>query len=135
MPFCPSCGSEYMENILVCTDCQEKLVEKQPEKSEAQKAGEAFGDYADWIPIIRLHSVAIGQMVYEALLNKEIPVVIKSGNRFFGQIFTGGISSLDPISDIVVLFVPRKYVSKAVAETEVILGDEWKKWRLVDIGK
>lgn len=135
MPFCPSCGYEYQPNILVCPDCQEKLVEKRPEKTGAQQAGEMFGEYKEWIPIIRLHSVAMGQMVYEALLNKEIPVVIKSGNRFFGQAFTGGINSLDPLSDIVILFVPRKFVGDAVSEAEVILGDEWNKWRLVNVEK
>lgn len=132
MPFCPSCGYEYKENVLVCPDCDEKLVEKRPEKPQVQVAGESYGEYRDWVPIVRLHSVAIGQMVYEALQNRDIPVVIKSGNRFFGQAFTGGTDSLDPLGDVTVLYVPRKFVDDAVGEAEVILGDDWSKWKLVD---
>jgi len=83
-----------------------------------------FGEYRDWVPVIRLHSSAIGQMVYEALLNKEIPVVLKAGSRYFGRSITGGVGPFNPVSGTEVLFVPRKFMREAVIEAEVILGNQ-----------
>ena len=32
MPFCPKCECEYREGFEICSDCDEKLVSKLPEK-------------------------------------------------------------------------------------------------------
>ncbi len=134
MPFCPSCGYEYKWGITKCPDCGENLVEHLPDKTRAAMAGESYGEeYKDWTPIVRLPSVPVAQMIYETLREKEIPVVIKAGNEFFGMATGGSFGPLNPMGDEAVLFVPKDFIEDAVGEARVIVGDEWDKWKLVDV--
>ncbi len=134
MPYCPSCGYEYKTGIATCPDCGSKLVDRLPDQTHVAKAGESYGkEYTDWTPIVRLPSTPMAQMIYEALREKEIPVVIKAGNEFFGQTTGGTFGPLNPMGDEAVLFVPKDYIEDAVGEARVIVGDEWDKWKLVDV--
>jgi predicted RNA-binding Zn-ribbon protein involved in translation (DUF1610 family) len=134
MPFCPSCGYEYKLGITKCPDCGEKLVDRLPDKTRAAKAGEAYGEeYKNWTAMVSLPSVPVAQMIYETLREKEIPVVIKAGNEFFGMATGGSFGPLNPMGDDAVLFVPEEFVEDAVGETRVVVGDEWDKWKLIDV--
>jgi len=129
MPFCPKCHYEYNLGVTVCQDCDEKLVDKLPEEiSEADK------EYDDWVQLARLQSTQMAEMVLESLRAKDIPAVLKSGVGYFGQIGTQGLSTYAPVGGGYSLMVPEEYVVDAVEEVKIILGDDWEKYKLVDIG-
>lgn len=132
MPFCPSCGYEYKWGVGTCPDCGARLVEHLPDKAKAAK--ESYGEeYKNWMAIVRLPSAPLAQMLYEALREKEIPVVIKAGNEFFGMATGGSFGPLNPMGDDAMLYVPEEFVEDAVGEARAIVGDEWDKWKLVDV--
>jgi hypothetical protein len=134
MPFCPSCGYEYEWGIATCPDCGAKLVDHLPDTKGAAKASESYGEeYKDWIAIASLPSAPLAQMIYETLREKEIPVIIKAGNEFFGMATGGSFGPLNPMGDDAVLYVPKDFIEDAVGEARVIVGDEWDKWKLVDV--
>ena len=128
MPFCPRCRYEYNVDVGVCPDCHEKLVAKRPETPEADK------QYDDWVQLARLHSTRIAEMVLESLRAKDIPAVLMSGVGYFGQSGTQGLSSYAPVGGGYSLLVPKDYVVDAVEEVKIILGEDWEKLKLVDIG-
>jgi hypothetical protein len=134
MPFCPKCRYEYREGIVVCPDCDEKLVASLPEEFERDSLQEDE-THKDWVQLARLNSYEYAQMVYEALRKKHIPAVILSGAGHFGQLGQLGPSSFRPVGGGYSLFVPNAFISEADREGEIILGDGWKKARLVNFGR
>jgi hypothetical protein len=126
MPFCPKCHYEYEPGVAVCPDCDEKLVDRLPDE-DAEK------EYHDWVALARLHSPDIAEMVIESLRAKDIPAVLKSGVGYFGFVGTQGMSTYAPVGGGYSLLVPQEYVDDAVEEIKVILGDDWEKYKLVDI--
>lgn len=125
MPFCPSCRYEYTAAVNVCPDCNEKLVDHLEEKSTV-KDNETT--YEKWIPLARLTSTQMAEMILEGLRAKNIPVVLHSTGGHFGQTGQLGASSYRPIAGgFITVMVPEEFASQADREAEVILGDEWKK--------
>jgi len=129
MPFCPQCRYEYEIGIRQCPDCGAKLVDRLPEKTD-DIPGERV--YKDWIPLASLTSQQMAEMVLESLRVKDIPAVIHSGVGYFGQAGTMGTSLYAPVGGAYILMVPLEYVEDADAEGQLILGDDWKKAKIVD---
>jgi len=133
MPFCPRCGFEYEIGVGTCPDCDVKLVEKPPDLSNDEDKDETSeSKYENWIPIVHLNSSQIGEMLCEGLEAKDIPAVVQESGRFLGRAGGGGITASSPIDDAVVL-VPEEFLEDAIGEARIMLGDEWDKWKLVDI--
>jgi hypothetical protein len=128
MPFCPKCRYEYKTGLTSCPDCGENLVDVLPE--EGQVAEEK---YRDWVPLVRIQSTQMAEMVLESLRNKDIPSVIKSGVGYFGFVGTQGLSSYAPVGGGYTLMVAKDAVADAVEEVKLILGEDWEKAKLIDI--
>lgn len=131
MPFCPSCRYEYKAGVPVCPDCGEKLVDTLPPFPEPDTA--AGESYKEWIPLVRLTSTALAEMVLESFRAKGIPTVMKSGVGHFGYVGMEGPSSFAPVGGAYTILVPREFLADATAEGKIILGDGWEKSKLVDI--
>jgi len=130
MPYCPSCKYEYKIGIAVCPDCGKKLVDRLPD--EDQPNGNET-PYKDWIPIARLTSQQLAEMVLEGLRAKDIPAVIDSRAGHFGQTGQFGVSSYRPVGGAYTLMVPKDFIVDADSEAQLILGEEWEKVRIIDI--
>ena len=101
MPYCPSCKTEYVENIQICSDCSEALVEKLPQADEITEV--------NWIPLHSVPGKAYAEMVTEILDKEEIPNYIKS-DALSTAYLTGGAGGMGGIS---VIFVPEEHQSRA----------------------
>lgn len=132
MPFCPKCRYEYEYGIGECPDCGARLVERLPEEPQADNSTEER-EYKDWVQLARLTSQYYAEMVVDGLRAKDIPAVIISGTGYFGATGEMGVSAYVPVSGAYSIMVPREFVVEADREAEVILGDEWKKGRLIEI--
>jgi hypothetical protein len=134
MPFCPKCKYEYKAGTAACPDCGEKLVDKLPEPVEDGNA-ELDEKYKNWVPLARIQSTQMAEMILESLRVKDIPAVIHSGVGYFGQVGTQGLSSYAPVGGGYSIMVSKEYVADAVEEVKLILGDDWEKAKLVDISQ
>jgi hypothetical protein len=126
--FCPECRYEYKTGVTTCPDCGATMVATLPEKDPENEAAR----YQNWVHVARLTSSISAQMLLDVLRSKNIPAVILSGSGHFGQTGQMGPSSFRPIDGAYSLMVPQEFVSDADAEAEALLGDEWKKARLID---
>jgi hypothetical protein len=131
MPYCPKCRYEYRKGITNCPDCGEWLVDDLPDAID-EDSYEEDSLYEDWLQLARLTSYQYAEMIIEGLRSKNIPAVILTGGGYFGHTGQMGISSSLPIGGGYSIMVPRDFAAEADTEAELILGDEWKKARLVD---
>ena len=132
MPFCPKCRYEYNIGVITCPDCDEQLVDQLPVDIEDDSLYDS-DKYADWVQLARLTSYEYANMIVEVLHAKEIPAVILSGAGHFGQLGQLGPSSSRPVGGAYSIMVPREFVIDADREAESIMGDDWKKYRMVNI--
>ena len=72
MPFCPSCGYEYVEGTVECPDCQTKLVDELP-KDEKQ-----LDTNVELVALPSLPGVVYADMVKDVLKKEGIECFIKS---------------------------------------------------------
>lgn len=72
-------------------------------------------------------------MIQEIFQQKGIPGIVRSGTGHFGQTGQIGPLSYVPSGGGYSVLVPREYVVEADIEAEIVLGEEWKKARLVNI--
>ena len=129
--FCPQCRYEYKDGVSICPDCDERLVASLP--TDEDEAANDDPVYDDWIQLARLTSFEYAEMVAEALRGNDIPVIVHSGAGHFGQTGQMGVSAFRPIGGGLSLAVPREFVVEADQVAETVLGDDWKKARLIDI--
>jgi hypothetical protein len=145
MPFCPKCRYEYLPTVSECPDCEVKLVpvlplepeepDEPPEVIEPENLVE-MESYDNWIPLARFTSTATAEMILEALHSKDIPAVLSDQTGHFGQTGQMGPSSSRPIAGAVItLFVPEEFAHDSSQEARIILGEEWDKMRLTDLGE
>ena len=132
MPFCPKCRYEYNVGITTCPDCDEPLVAELPPEIDDESIYDS-ANYDDWVQLARIASHEYANMIVEVLHSKEIPAVVLSGAGHFGQLGQLGPSSSRPVGGAYSIMVPNEYVVDADREGEMIMGEDWKKCRLIDI--
>lgn len=130
MPFCPKCRYEYTSGVDVCPDCDVKLVASLPDEDEEN---DGLGEYDNWVHLARLTSPQSADMVEEVLREKNIPVVIYSGTGHFGMVGQMGPSSPRPVGGGYSVYVPEDFIADADQEALIILGEEWRNAKLIDI--
>ncbi|MCK5125737.1 MAG: hypothetical protein KAR42_05735 [candidate division Zixibacteria bacterium] len=134
MPFCPSCKYEYHEGVDTCPDCGDKLVPFLPvdEVADINDGSELERDHKDWVHLLNLTSLQIAEMCLDGLRQKNIPAVLHSGTGHFGVTGQMGVSSFRPIDGNYKIYVPREFLSDAVEEAKIIIGEDWDKFKAVD---
>jgi hypothetical protein len=129
MPFCPSCRYEYRSGIDRCPDCGEKLVDKLPDPETEEQ------ERYDWVPLARLNSYDLAEMVIEAMENEGIPVLSLSGAGHFGVTGQMGMSSYRPIGGGYSIVVPSDRIAEADRVGLAVAGEEWAAARLLEISE
>ncbi|HVP06262.1 MAG TPA: hypothetical protein VMS71_00365 [Candidatus Acidoferrum sp.] len=109
MPFCPKCRYEYQPDVTKCPDCDAWLVSSLP--PEPEEEFDVPNDEREWIPLAKFPSHATATLVEEALESKGISAVV--------------------YDDICVL-VARDSAYDADNEGLALMGDEWKKYSLIE---
>jgi len=130
--YCPKCGYEYRDGILTCPDCDEDLVEELPEDFDDDSGDES--DSYEWINIARLDSWTTAEMLVDGLRTKGIPAVVISKAGHFGQLTSLPVGAMAKGGGGYSILVPSEFVTDADHEAEAILGEEWERARLDDIG-
>jgi len=131
--YCPRCGYEYRKGMFTCPDCDEDLVEELPDDSDLDSTDES-GAY-DWINIARMTSWETAEMLVDGLRNRGIPAVVISKAGHYGQLTSVPVAAMSAAGGGYSILVPSEFVSDADREAEAILGEEWEKARLEDIGE
>lgn len=100
MPYCPHCKSEYLPQIIFCSDCGKKLVAALPVEEEIEEV--------TWQPLRGLPGYLYAEMVKEVLDKKGIPCVIKSDDLSSSL----GAKSVSAPGSSAQIFVPEHYHKK-----------------------
>ncbi len=101
MPFCPSCGYEYVAGTKTCADCGVGLVAAPQAVQEPEET--------EWVALPSLPGTLYAEMVKEALLGAGIPAWIRQDgvSGALGSKGTGAVGSQ------AVLVVPKRYRRRA----------------------
>jgi hypothetical protein len=75
MPYCPKCGSEYIEGVEVCPDCNLELMAELP-----PAIPEEYKD-AEWVELYTFPGMLYARMAVELLNREGIPAYVQS---YFG---------------------------------------------------
>ena len=136
MPFCPKCRYEYKPEISICPDCNERLVDRLPDKEEdddEEIIDEEMDQHENWIELARLTSQQTAFMLVDILKSKDIPAVVISGTGHFGMTGQLGMSSFRPVGGGYLLMVPEEYAVDAYHEAEIVVGEDWHKYSLIEL--
>jgi hypothetical protein len=131
--FCPKCGYEYRDGIITCPECDADLVEELPDDFDRDMKDES--EPYDWINIARMTSWEMAEMLVDGLRNRGIPAVVISRAGHFGQLTSVPVAAMSAAGGGYSILVPADFVSDADREAEAILGEEWERARLEDIGE
>ncbi len=69
MPFCPKCRSEYIEGVIICSDCNVLLIDELPPKDEVQ--------YIELVELEKVPNEISGVMMKGILENNGIDVILR----------------------------------------------------------
>lgn len=116
MPFCPNCRYEYEDGVVVCSDCNEQLVDTLPYDLDA-----LYKKDVEWVAVRVLPGTVYAEMVQEVLDQERIPSRIRKTfmGAAIGTTGTGAISGMDTT-----LLVPQQYVKRVRVLLETMLDAE-----------
>jgi hypothetical protein len=78
MPFCPSCGLEYLPGFKICPDCNEALVDRPPGESLTPEFEKGSFPDVRFVPLPNLPGRVYAEMVKHVLEKWGIPCYIQS---------------------------------------------------------
>ena len=134
MLYCSHCKYEYENEVSVCPDCGEQLVEA-PIPIKDNHADIDQSAPGEWIPLAQFTSDQYSEMVVEALRDKEIKVILQSSTGYFGKSGQMGMSSFQAAGSGIVVLVEKNSVVEADLIGQAILGELWEKSKLFDISE
>lgn len=111
MKYCPSCRSEYNDNIRICPDCNVGLTERLVE--------EVFLDKVDRVLLYQFTNETIADMIMEVLDDKEVPYLCQ--RDFFSSAYS--IHGGAPIGTLVKIYVPDTHLEIARELTQGMADD------------
>lgn len=122
MPFCPQCRFEYRNDITLCSDCNQQLVDRLP----LEKAAVAPDDA--WLTVGQVRGEMKSEMAQGALDSNDIPAVIVTGSaaKINSASSSSGISQVTGDgSGSYTILVHREQFEKALLVLEAILGEDF----------
>ncbi|MCD6161735.1 MAG: hypothetical protein J7K40_04900 [candidate division Zixibacteria bacterium] len=131
MPYCPRCRCEYEDDIDICPDCNERLVDSLTIEIMLNYYDDEVVN-EDWVPIALLASSRYADMLLSGLRAKDIPAVIIDSSVNAGKSIHCRPASFQSVDSNYTLIVPKKYVFEADREAESILGDKWEEAQFND---
>ena len=99
--YCPSCKSEFIDSITICSDCNITLVEN--------IAFNAPLENINWVKVKELPGKVFGEMMGEVLDSAEIPYFLKSD--WLASAYN--ISAAGLAGSYVQVYVPENFFDKA----------------------
>lgn len=123
MVYCPNCQSDHPDELLVCPDCNQELVEKYATK---QPVAEAPDD--SWVSVANIKGRRLAERAKQALDSNNIPSMIvpqSFESPFKTPIGQEGAMEISGTDDEKLLMVPREYKSEAAILIKSILKKEF----------
>ena len=134
MPFCPKCRYEYRDDVTSCPDCKVSLVDELAPESASENEADPVDDQ-EWVHVAVLTSEEYAMMLQEGLREQGIPIVVMSNTGMLGQTGAMGFGLFNQGSSGYQVYVPEKWVDRASAAAEALIGDEWTKAKLKPAAK
>ena len=97
MLYCPKCGSEYNDDVTICTDCDVDLVSEVPPEVPEEYLDE------EWVELYTFSGTLYAQMAVEMLLREGIPAYSKSLFAAAGLGLLGGADYVGANASVYVL--------------------------------
>ena len=99
--YCPSCKSEFIDSITICSDCNISLVENMALNEPLENI--------NWVNVKEVPGKVFGEMMGEVLDSEGIPYFLKSDwSASAYNIASAGLSG-----SYVQLYVPENFCDKA----------------------
>jgi hypothetical protein len=113
MPYCPKCQAEYKEGTTMCSDCEEKLVDKLPPPED-----EGLDAEIKTVLLCQTNDIMSAEILEQALKDYNIPHIVRSSTGAYS-----GIGSISQVMKGVRIYVSETAKEKAIEIAQTIIPD------------